>query len=441
MDFTTAPLNTPTEDLATPRPKYSGMVDLEDQESLAFLRSPNGRRLESPRGSLITPSSHQHGRKPSGDLYPSDQYSFSQLLNMEANLSPLDQTSLRSSQVDDDSNMTSDDLTTTLSASDSVTSAPPMTSLDPIAISIASRPDSNEKLCPLIAGQVDTCQPSRCGPDAPCMNFTTLPPIEECTSVPCIVDSQFSRTNSVENTDDMSVEVHQRPSISTRSSTNTTSRSSAPTRRFSNSTATTVDSPPDVVPLPPRRTTSARRTSKRQTRASHKAIAIPSNPTFSSENDLDNDANDNDDLKAEIEDSPPSAQAPAKQKSTAPSKLDAKQRAKQAHSLVERKYRENLNAKISLLHNTLKNSQYGPRITNSQDGEYEREDAVTYGGSGKVRKSDVLTEAMNYVNQTEVEMRHMENEISRLSDRVRVLEKLVRCDDCSLLKRVVGLQV
>jgi len=48
---------------------------------------------------------------------------------------------------------------------------------------------------------------------------------------------------------------------------------------------------------------------------------------------------------------------------------------------------------------------------------------------------------MNYVNQTEVEMRHMENEIHRLGERVRVLEKLVRCEDCSLLKQMVGLQV
>jgi len=48
---------------------------------------------------------------------------------------------------------------------------------------------------------------------------------------------------------------------------------------------------------------------------------------------------------------------------------------------------------------------------------------------------------MNYVNQTEVEMRHMENEIQRLGERVRVLEKLVRCEDCSLLKQMVNMQV
>jgi len=124
--------------------------------------------------------------------------------------------------------------------------------------------------------------------------------------------------------------------------------------------------------------------------------------------------------------------------STAPSKADAKQRAKQAHSLVERKYRENLNAKIAQLHTTLQSSHYGPQLEDDGDSDTPAQSAVP---ASKVRKSDVLTEAMNYVNQTEVEMRHMENEIQRLGERVRVLEKLVRCEDCSLLKQMVNMQV
>lgn len=129
-----------------------------------------------------------------------------------------------------------------------------------------------------------------------------------------------------------------------------------------------------------------------------------------------------------------------KPKGTAPSKVDAKQRAKQAHSLVERKYRENLNAKIAQLHNTLQSSHYGPK-TSMEDDSDNPSSLLAAIPASKVRKSDVLTEAMNYVNQTEVEMRHMENEINRLSERVRVLEKLVRCEDCSLLKQMVNLQV
>lgn len=60
---------------------------------------------------------------------------------------------------------------------------------------------------------------------------------------------------------------------------------------------------------------------------------------------------------------------------------------------------------------------------------------------GKVRKSDVMTDAMNYVHQSEVEIRHMTDEVSRLSDRVIALEKLVKCEDCTLLKQMVRLQL
>lgn len=163
------------------------------------------------------------------------------------------------------------------------------------------------------------------------------------------------------------------------------------------------------VPLPPRRSTAA------STRRKVRNAPAPTTTTLASDDEDEEHATS---------------------KSTAPSKADAKQRAKQAHSLVERKYRENLNAKIAQLHNTLQSSHYGPKT-----GEEGDSDIAEAPGAPKVRKSDVLTEAMNYVNQTEVEMRHMENEIQRLGERVRVLEKLVRCEDCSLLKQMVNLQV
>ncbi|KIW31603.1 uncharacterized protein PV07_03233 [Cladophialophora immunda] len=418
MDFTTTPLTTSSRGTLDAHPalhqKYSSAMD-RDQDPLAYLRSSNHR--QGSTGSLITSSSHQQSpepRRPSGDMYSNTQYSYSQLLNMEANLPPMDQSSLTSSRADDDATMLNNDnsLTTTLSASDSLNTSRSITNLDPIAASIASKTDSTEKLCPLIAGQVDSCQPQRCGPDAPCMNFTTLPPIEECTSVPCITGSTTSPSETMISNDSMSVELHQRPSMSGRTSTTATSRSSA-TRRSSSSTTATTEQP-DTVPLPPRRT-SAGAAARRQNRTS---------PTMTTAASLASDDED---------DEQPTT------KSTAPSKADAKQRAKQAHSLVERKYRENLNAKISQLHNTLQASHYGPKV--GEDGEVEAATAANGLPPPKVRKSDVLTEAMNYVNQTEVEMRHMENEIHRLTERVRVLEKLVRCEDCSLLKQMVNLQV
>jgi hypothetical protein len=138
--------------------------------------------------------------------------------------------------------------------------------------------------------------------------------------------------------------------------------------------------------------------------------------------------------------------------SRAKPKLDAKQRAKAAHSRVEKRYRENLNAKLTLLHTTLQNTRYGcTRNNDDSDSEFDFDANInstpkpkpssSTAGNSKFRKSDVLSDAMNYVHQTEVEMRHMENEILRLNERASTLEKLVRCEDCGILKNLVGLEV
>lgn len=409
MDFTTAPLNHPsiatTSDIQQAQgPKYAASMDT-DIDSMAYLRP--GRRQNS------TGSSHHHQQQqqpalPSGDLYSTGPFTYSQLLNMDADLTSLDQSSLSSSRTDTDSNMINDGSTmaSSLSGADALNTSPPVATLDPISIQLSK---NDEKLCPLIAGQVDSCQPQRCGPDAPCMNFTTLPPIEECTSVPCI--TQSSSPNETMITSESVVSLHQRPGLGSRS---TTGRS-AGVRRSSTSSG---DNQVQSVPLPPRtsnKTAAARRQAGRNN--NKKVAAVAATEIRSDDDDDDDQMNPN--------------------KPTAPSKADAKQRAKQAHSLVERKYRENLNAKIAQLHTTLQSSHYGPKA--NEDGDSDAPSAAV--PANKVRKSDVLTEAMNYVNQTEVEMRHMENEIQRLGERVRVLEKLVRCEDCSLLKQMVNLQV
>jgi len=110
--------------------------------------------------------------------------------------------------------------------------------------------------------------------------------------------------------------------------------------------------------------------------------------------------------------------------------------ARQAHSIVERRYRENLNGKIVQLHRTLLAAQHGTLHNQEED-----EDLPSLSELKAVRKSDVLTDAMEYVNQSEVEMRHMDSELQQLRSRVAVLEKLVRCEDCSVLKELVNLRV
>ena len=295
-----------------------------------------------------------------------------------------------------------------------------------------SRTEATERLCPLITGEVDNCQPSRCGPDAPCMEFTSLPPIEECTSVPCI--GTTSPEEIMTNNDTMAVEMHRSAPRRARTSTNSTSQSSL-RRRSSDSTVTTVDSRQNNDARTKHNSTGQRR----QIRASNNAgsLSVPISTTTSSEKD--------DELHVLAAQQPGQKANKRTTKSSAPSKADARKRAKQAHSLIERKYRENLNARIVQLHSTLQNSHYGPRLTEG-DNNSDRKSAPhsirdNTMLSSKVRKSDVLCEAMNYVNQAEVEMRHMENEIRRLNERVRVLERLVRCEDCSFLKSVTGMHL
>ncbi|KIX02912.1 uncharacterized protein Z518_08855 [Rhinocladiella mackenziei CBS 650.93] len=112
-------------------------------------------------------------------------------------------------------------------------------------------------------------------------------------------------------------------------------------------------------------------------------------------------------------------------------------RAKQAHSVVERRYRDNLNGKIMQLHRALVATESTSRLTGVSTHDF----FASREHRGKVRKSDVMTDAMNYVHQSEVEIRHMSDEINRLNERVRALEKLVKCEDCSLLKQMVRLQL
>jgi hypothetical protein len=90
--------------------------------------------------------------------------------------------------------------------------------------------------------------------------------------------------------------------------------------------------------------------------------------------------------------------------------------AKKAHSVVERRYRKNLNSKIMDLHHTLLATEFGSWSSNVEDVkllDFKKEEW------GKIRKSDVLVNAMTYVHQSEIEMRHMSEEIRRLRGQSR----------------------
>ena len=105
--------------------------------------------------------------------------------------------------------------------------------------------------------------------------------------------------------------------------------------------------------------------------------------------------------------------------------------AKASHSLIERKYRENLNSKIIQLDQTLASTRQSKLDTDASDKS----------APGKTRKADVLNEAMRYVKQAELESLARIKEIDFLRLRVAALEKLVGCGDCSLLKQFANQKI
>jgi hypothetical protein len=217
-------------------------------------------------------------------------------------------------------------------------------------------PSQPERVCPLLAGQTSECSPQLCGPNAPCLDFSTISEIEECTSIPFLTQNP---SNGLEETQKFSA-------VPTPTSDKASLRSS-----------------PSQM--------------KESTRSSHH-----------------------------------------RQSRTNPDDTDTKAHSKKAHSLVERRYRENLNGNIAQLHLALlKTKRVGDSTPEEKDDNWEEPRQVL----SKVRKSDVMLEAVDYVHQTEVELRHMANEIELLTARVRQLEKLVKCEDCPLVKQLVNFKL
>lgn len=106
--------------------------------------------------------------------------------------------------------------------------------------------------------------------------------------------------------------------------------------------------------------------------------------------------------------------------------------ARSSHSIVERKYRDNLNTRITELDQTLYDIRYPDRQSSKLD---------TNEHPQKMSKAEVLNEAMRYVRQAELDRKSRMKEIDFLRLRVTGLEKLVNCADCALLKRMSDQQI
>lgn len=97
-------------------------------------------------------------------------------------------------------------------------------------------------------------------------------------------------------------------------------------------------------------------------------------------------------------------------------KRKPKEQARRAHAKVERRYRENLNLKIVELQECLnRTKQTYPRHDMQPELMVNTPLDQGVNGMGKVLcKADILSEAIRYINETEVEIRHISNELHQL---------------------------
>lgn len=108
---------------------------------------------------------------------------------------------------------------------------------------------------------------------------------------------------------------------------------------------------------------------------------------------------------------------------------------KTAHSMVERKYRESINSKLTQLQQTLLTTD-GYSQENSQLSDEAPTPSVA-----KPRKGDILTNTIDYIQHAEIDKRHMSDEIKFLRSRVSAMERVNWCGDCSVVNHLRALQL
>ncbi|EXJ69641.1 uncharacterized protein A1O5_07677 [Cladophialophora psammophila CBS 110553] len=116
--------------------------------------------------------------------------------------------------------------------------------------------------------------------------------------------------------------------------------------------------------------------------------------------------------------------------------------AKQTHTEIERRYRNNLNAKMWQLQRTLEGTSRMSSSSSSSSDDSDSPQQSEQQQQQPPRKSDILSNALQYINESELEMRHMTDEIFRLKSRLAVLQQMVQCEEnCAPLKQIVGMKM
>ncbi|KAF2860729.1 hypothetical protein K470DRAFT_203755, partial [Piedraia hortae CBS 480.64] len=97
------------------------------------------------------------------------------------------------------------------------------------------------------------------------------------------------------------------------------------------------------------------------------------------------------------------------------------------HSVIERRYRDNLNRQLEMLRTKLPTLKDG-----STPGPSEIEDSAV--PPKFPTKAVIIGAAIRYIEQLEAERDRQNSRVRSLHDQVEGLQKLVRCEDCAILK-------
>ncbi|KAJ4988135.1 helix-loop-helix DNA-binding domain-containing protein [Stagonosporopsis vannaccii] len=124
-----------------------------------------------------------------------------------------------------------------------------------------------------------------------------------------------------------------------------------------------------------------------------------------------------------VQDSPPVA-----------SEEKPKNRRRLPHNQVERKYRESLNTQLDSLRRVVPSLQQNNRGCDGAD----IEDLPT---PSKPSKAVILASATAHIKQQEKDKKALADENALLRARVKALQALVKCDDCSLMQYVMDMKI
>jgi hypothetical protein len=112
----------------------------------------------------------------------------------------------------------------------------------------------------------------------------------------------------------------------------------------------------------------------------------------------------------------------------------AKPSRRQPHNEIERKYRESINTHLEALKNSLPAFQQPQNQCIQGKGDIE-----DLAATPKPSKSIILASAVAHIKKIEKEKKQVEQERNLLRQQVKALQALVKCDDCSLMQYVIGL--